>query len=65
MPVAPKLSDPHRKKTRAGHVVHVYHPSVGGLLYVPIIPAWGAAGLRRALEGVAREVGEPRTDPAR
>jgi hypothetical protein len=51
--------------TRRGHLVHIYQPAAGGTLYVPIIPAWGAAGLKRALDkfDAARRGPERRRDP--
>ena len=64
-----RLRAPRRKITRNGHVVRVYQPTVGGALYVPIIPAWGAAGLRRALNEIDGSRSQPgphrRRDPER
>jgi hypothetical protein len=50
MSAEPRTREPRRKRTRSGHLVHIYQPATGGTLYVPIIPAWGAAGLKRALD---------------
>lgn len=50
MSAEPRTREPRRKITRSGHLVHIYQPATGGTLYVPIIPAWGAAGLKRALD---------------
>jgi hypothetical protein len=52
MSAEPRNRPPRRKITRNGHVVRIYQPSSGGALYVPIVPAWGAAGLRRALNDI-------------
>jgi hypothetical protein len=50
MSAEPRTREPRRKISRSGHLVHIYQPARGGTLYVPIIPAWGAAGLKRALD---------------
>lgn len=66
MPAEPRIREPRRKTTRCGHLVHIYQPACGGTLYVPIVPAWGAAGLKRALdkfEGSRRTPPEARRDP--
>jgi hypothetical protein len=50
MSAEPRTREPRRRVTRSGHLVHIYQPATGGNLYVPIVPAWGAAGLKRALD---------------
>lgn len=54
---------PRRKKTGAGYLVHIYRPEAGGCIYVPIIPAWGATGLKRTLDNVCTSAAERRLDP--
>jgi hypothetical protein len=69
MSALPRNREPRRRITRSGHLVHIYQPAAGGLVYVPIIPAWGAAGLKRALERFDGLGGRPgpgrRCDPER